>query len=93
MLYCAKTKPESKFSKNSLPRRHCSVCFAIQGAMQGTVQRVVNTFVTSKSVRAQLLVIIGVRWDYLLSQEGSRHRGFSAFVFPSCFGVVSFRVS
>ena len=34
-----------------------------------------------------------VRWGYLLSQEAFRRRDFGAFVIPSCFGVVSFRVS
>ena len=34
-----------------------------------------------------------VRWGYLLSQEVSRRRGFSVFAIPSCFGVVSFRLS
>ena len=34
-----------------------------------------------------------VGWGYLLSKEASRHRGFSVFVIPSCFGVVSLRVS
>ena len=85
MLYCAKTKPESKFSKNSLARLHCSVCFAIQGAMRGTVQKVANALVTSKSVKAQWFVIIGVRiclaWSggviccHRKELEAVRHRG------------------
>ena len=64
MLYCAQTKSSSKCFKKS-HSGYFSVCSTIQGpiqgAMQGPVQGLANAVLTSKSVRAQWCLIIGVR--------------------------------